>query len=389
MPTLIAIALAAAYRPIMGGLMENEIVVNAGKLRNFVQEIFIKLDVPESDAWVIADNLVASDLRGIPSHGVARLERYVKGVRDGLFDPKTRMTTITETASTATLSANDGMGQPAGKAGMELAIKKAKKNGAGFVTVCHSNHYGIAAYYSMMALEHDMIGISLTNSAPLVVPTFGKELIIGTNPISVAAPTKDQHPFVLDMATSTVPRGKLEVYNRQEKPLPLGWATDEDGISTTDAGRVLNNLIERKGGGLLPLGGEGELLGGYKGYGLSFLVDLLCGVLSGGAFGRHLYEKKDGKPQPANVSHFFGALDIKGFRLVTEFKESLDQYIRELKDVAKAKGQKRIYIHGEKEYEMVKRLTETGVPLHPKTAGMIRFIAGDVGLDVGCLMPEA
>lgn len=360
--------------------MDQEIFVNADKLRQFVQEVFIKHDVPKEDAWTVADNLVAADLRGIPSHGVARLERYVKGIKDSLFNPVTKMTTEVETNSTATLNANDGMGQAAGKAGMELAIEKAKKNGAGFVTVCHSNHYGIAAYYAMMALEHNMIGISMTNSAPLVVPTYGKEITTGTNPISIAAPALNEYPFVLDMATSTVPRGKLEVYNRQEKPLPAGWATDEHGVGTADASLVLKNLIERNGGGLLPLGGEGELLGGHKGYGLSLVVDILSGVLSGGSFGRHVYEKKDGKPQPANVCHFFGALDIKGFRNVDDFKKTLDGYIKELKGLPKASNQNRIFIHGEKEFENTKKLAETGVPLHPKTAGTLRFIAGECGL---------
>lgn len=359
---------------------EKEILVNAGSLRQFVQEIFQKLGVPNDNAWTVADNLVAADLRGIPSHGVARLERYVKGIKDGLILPVTKITTLVETAATATLDANDGMGQVAGKAGMELAIKKAKKTGAGFVTVMRSNHYGIAGYYSIIALEHDMIGISMTNSAPLVVPTFGKEIIVGTNPLSIAVPALKERPFVLDMATSTVPRGKIEVYNRLEKPLPHGWATDENGVSTTNAGRVLDNLIGRKGGGLLPLGGEGELLGGHKGYGLSLMIDILSGVLSGSAFGRHLYEKDGEKPKPANVGHFFGALDIKGFRPVDEFKKALDQYIGELKNTPRADGQGRIYIHGEKEFEMAEKLAKTGVPLHPKTVGTMRYIAGELGV---------
>ena len=366
-------------------MSEREIAVHAEPLKELVKNIFMKLSVPEGDAFTVADNLVAADLRGIPSHGVARLDRYVKGIQDGLIVPVTKLSILVETNSTATLDAHDGLGQVAGKTAMERAIGKAKKNGAGFVSVCRSNHYGIAAYYSMMALPHDMIGISMTNSAPLVVPTFGREIIVGTNPLSVAAPAGKEYPFVLDMATSTVPRGKVEVYDRKGETMPQGWATDAEGRSTSDATLVLKNLIERKGGGLLPLGGEGELLGGHKGFGLSLMLDILTGVLAGGNFGNHLYEKKDGKAVPANVCHLFGALDIKGFRLVAQFKQSLDQYIREIKNSPKAAGHDRIYIHGEKEYEMTKRYSKSGVPLHPKTAEMIRRIAGTLGLDAGAM----
>ncbi|MFH0799497.1 MAG: Ldh family oxidoreductase [Pseudomonadota bacterium] len=361
-------------------MVEQDVVVDVDELKSFVRNILVKIGVPNDDAMIVADNLVAADLRGIPSHGVARFERYVKGIRDGLIGPVTTLTTVVETAATATLDANDGLGQVAGKAAMELAIRKAGESGAGFVAVRHSNHYGIAAFYSMMALSRDMIGISMTNSAPLVVPTFGSEIVVGTNPLSVAAPASGERPFVLDMATSAVPRGKVEVCERQGKPLPHGWATDDEGRGTTDAALVLKNLLERRGGGLLPLGGEGELLGGHKGYGLSLMIDILTGVLSGGAFGTHLYEKKDGRPQPANVSHFFGALDIKSFRPVGEFKKSLDRYMLEIKESAKAAGQSRIYVHGEKEQEMAERLAKTGVPLHPKTAGMMRRIATEVGV---------
>jgi LDH2 family malate/lactate/ureidoglycolate dehydrogenase len=166
---------------------------------------------------------------------------------------------------------------------MNLAIKKAKRTGVGFVTVRNSNHYGIAGYYSLMALKNNLIGISMTNSAPLAVPTFGRDSMIGTNPISVMAPAR---PFALDMATTVVPRGKLEVLNRLGKPLPLGWAVDERGIPTTDTARVLDNMTKAAGGGVLPLGGAGEDLSGHKGYGLSLMVDVLSGVLSGADYGR-------------------------------------------------------------------------------------------------------
>lgn len=359
----------------------NEIFIPADKLRDFMKSVFEALDVPSEDAWVVADNLLAADLRGIHSHGVARLERYVKGIKDGLIQPRTMCSVTAESTATANLDAHDGLGQVAGKRGMEMAIEKAKSAGAGFVTVRASNHYGIAAYYAMMALPHNMIGISLTNSAPLVVPTFGREIAVGTNPISVAAPATGEYPFVLDMATSTVPRGKVEVYNRKEETMPSGWCSDAKGKSTGDAGLVLNNLINRRGGGLLPLGGEGQLWGGHKGYGLSLMVDVLTGVLSGGAFSAHVYEKAaDGSPKPANVCHFFGALDLKAFGDPEGFGERMAAYERELRAGAKAEGQDRIFVHGEREFEMTERYEKEGVPVHMKTIGSMRFIAGDLSI---------
>jgi LDH2 family malate/lactate/ureidoglycolate dehydrogenase len=265
---------------------------------------------------------------------------------------------------------------------MEKAIHRARDLGAGFVTVRNSNHFGIAGYYAMMALEHDCIGISMTNAAVLVVPTFGRDAMLGTNPISVAAPGGEERPFVLDMATSTVSRGKLEVYDRQGKPLPLGWATNEHGVATTDARRVLDNLLARAGGGLLPLGGEGELLRGYKGYGLTLLVDILCGVLPGAGYATTIYPKdEEGNPLPADVGHFFGAIRVDAFRPLDEFKATMDDIIRRLKGSATAEGAERIYVHGEKEFEEEERRRQEGVPLHPKTVAMMQQIAQELGVE--------
>jgi len=186
-------------------------------------------------------------MRGIDSHGIARLRRYVNGIRDGMMIPRPHVRTIVETPAAATIDAGAGLGQPVSYRAMQKAIQKALDVGAGFVTVRNSNHHGIADYYAMMAPEHDCIGISMTNAAVLVVPTLGCDAILGTNPIAVAAPGGRERPFVLDMATSTLPRGKLEVYSRQEKPLPFGWATDETGTPSTDAARVLTNMLARRG----------------------------------------------------------------------------------------------------------------------------------------------
>ncbi|MBU0705281.1 MAG: Ldh family oxidoreductase, partial [Chloroflexi bacterium] len=265
--------------------------IQAEPLKDFSTQVFQKLGIPEEDARITADVLVAADLRGVDSHGVARLRRYVNGLRDGMMLARPEVEVMTETPVTALIDAGGGLGQPVSYRAMEQAIQKARDYGAGFVTVRNSNHYGIAGYYAMMALEHDCIGISMTNAAVLVVPTFGRDSMLGTNPIAVAAPAGEERPFVLDMATSTVPRGKLEVYNRLEKPIPSGWATDETGAPTDDAGRVLENFKQRASGGLLPLGGAGELLSGHKGYGLSLWVDIFCAVLSGAAYADTVYPK--------------------------------------------------------------------------------------------------
>jgi len=362
--------------------MTEAVLVWAEPLRDFCVRVFTEMGVPEEDARITADVLVTADLRGIDSHGVARLRRYVNGLRSGMMVARPQVSVVAETPATALIDAGAGLGQPVSHRAMQKAIQKALDVGAGFVTVCNSNHYGIAGYYSMMALEHDCIGISMTNAAVLVVPTFGRDAMLGTNPISVAAPAGQERPFVLDMATSTVPRGKLEVYNRLEKPIPLGWATDEAGAPTTDPGRVLENFKRRAGGGLLPLGGAGELLGGHKGYGLALWVDIFCAVLSGAAYADLVYPKaEDGSPLPSKIGHFFGAWRVDAFRPADEFKAAMDDLQRRLKNAPKAEGQDRIYIHGEKEFEEAERRRQEGIPLNPKVAADLKAIAEELGVE--------
>lgn len=362
--------------------MEDAVRVWAEPLKDFCVRVFTTMGVPEEDAHITADVLVTADLRGIDSHGVARLRRYVDGLRSGMMVARPEVKVVTETPATALIDAGAGLGQPVSYRAMKKAIQKALDVGAGFVTVRNSNHYGIAGYYAMMALEHNCIGISMTNAAVLVVPTFGRDAMLGTNPIAVAAPAGEERPFVLDMATSTVPRGKLEVYHRLEKPIPLGWATDETGQPTADPGRVLENFKKRAGGGLLPLGGAGELLGGHKGYGLVLWVDIFCAVLSGAAYADLVYPKTpDGKPLPSEIGHFFGAWRIDAFRPLEEFKAAMDDLQRRLKSAPKAEGQARIYIHGEKEYEEAERRSREGIPLNPKVAADLRAIAEELGVE--------
>ncbi|HSR12365.1 MAG TPA: Ldh family oxidoreductase, partial [Thermodesulfobacteriota bacterium] len=227
--------------------------VQAERLTSFCRRVFESLGVPPRDAETAAEVLVLGDLRGVESHGVARLQRYYKGLKDGVMLPKPVLRVVKETPCTALLDGGAALGQVAGRRAMEMAIEKALQYGTGFVTVGNSNHFGIAGYYSQMALPHNLIGIALTNSTPDVVPTFGRTVMIGTNPISVAVPTGSEKPFLLDMATAVVPSGKLETYNRKGRKIPLGWAVDETGRPCDDPGRVWNNMRGGIGGGLLPL----------------------------------------------------------------------------------------------------------------------------------------
>ncbi len=351
-------------------------VIQEKPLRAFCDEVLAKLKVPRPDAAIVTDVLVLADLRGIESHGVARLGRYVTGLKEGYMRPTDESTIVRETKATALIDGGQSLGQVVGKKGMDLAIKKAKETAVGIVSVRNSNHYGIAGYYSLMALDHDLLGISLTNAAPLVVPTFGRTAILGTNPISLTAPTDKETPFVLDMATSTVPRGKIEVYERLGKPIPHGWAVDETGKSTTIPSAVLTALAKRLGGGLLPLGGEGEELGGHKGYGLALLVDVLSGVLSGAATGLAVYADE----KRPDVGHFFMALDPAAFRPLDEFKRDMDRLARELKDSPKAHGQSRIYVAGEKSFARVEKYRREGIPLGSKVVENLKKIGGELGV---------
>jgi len=351
----------------------------AKPLTEFCQKVFEKMDVPARDAFTTSEVLVLADLRGVESHGVARLRRYYTGLKNGMMVPKPNIKVVRETPITALIEGGGALGQVAGNFGMRMAIDKALKSGAGFVSVGNSNHYGIAAYYSLLALKHDLIGISLTNSDSYVVPTFGKEVMLGTNPISVTVPALKERPFVLDMSTAVATLGKFEVYNRMGKKIPPGWATDEKGRSCDDPGRVLTNIRSKAGGGILPLGGEGEEFGGHKGYGLDLLVDILSGVLSGSGYLNLLYPKaSDGRPLPSKVGHFFGALRIDYFRPVEEFKRDMDDAIRRLKDSAKAEGQNRIYVHGEKEFELEEKYRKEGIPLYYKVYDDLKAIGGEV-----------
>jgi L-2-hydroxycarboxylate dehydrogenase (NAD+) len=342
-------------------------------LKGFVARVLEKVGVVPADAAIVADVLVAADLRGIESHGVARLESYyVSRIRAGQIDPTPTVSTVRETATSLLIDAGNGLGHPVSKRTMERLLDKAAVSGAAFGAVRNSNHYGIAGYYAMMALDRDMIGIASTNTVRYGAPTYGRDLLLGTNPLAFAIPAKEEPAFVLDFATTTVPKGKLEVYTRKEKQLNPGWAIDENGFETLDPKIALK-------GALLPLGGYGVDNGGHKGYGLGLLVDILCGVLSGGAFGAGLPLPTDG-PQPGKISHFFAAFKIDGFRDPAQFKADMDTELRAFKNSAKAPGQERIYVAGEIEVEKTAYNRKHGVPIHVKVWDGLQKLAGELDL---------
>lgn len=349
-----------------------KILYRVEHLQDYVVRFFTKFNVPEEDAKIAADVLTSADLRGVDSHGVIRLDTYYgTRLRKGLIDPKSPITVLNETAATLALDGGAGLGQVVGYRAMSRCIEKARESGACMVTVRNSNHYGIAGYYAMMALPHDMIGISFTNSQPLVAPTYGRTAILGTNPIAVAAPAGTHRPYVLDMATSIVPIGRITVFHKAGKPIPEGWGVDKDGLVTTDPFAVLN------GGALMALGGT-DIMRGYKGYGLSLMVDIFSGVLSGSSFGKDV-----GRPntnQPADVGHFFAAIRIDAFRPVEEFKRDMDALLGQLINAPKAAGADRIYIHGEKEFELAERNSKEGVPLMKEVVDSLKEVGEKNGV---------
>jgi len=320
--------------------------LDVDKLKGFTTAIFKKLGVPEDDAVITADVLISADRRGIPSHGIARLPRYIADLETKRTSSIYSPTIIKETPISILIDANKALGQVSAYRTMVKTIGLAEKSGLGIALVKNSSHFGIAGYYSMMALDEDMIGISMSNSTPLVVPTFSKEALLGTNPLSIAFPAKNHRAIVIDMATNTVPRGKLEVYSRQEEKMPLTWAVDQDGMPTDDPTLVLKNLKERLGGGLLTLGGAGETNSGHKGYCLTLAVEVLTGLLAGSAFSTDIGKKEDRN----DISFLLSAMRIDIFRSPDEFKEDIDNIIEKLKGARKSMGEKIIYIPGEKEF---------------------------------------
>ncbi len=347
-------------------------------LLTFCRQVFEKLGLSHEDAVIASDVLVASDVRGIESHGVGRLWRYRNGLKTGLMLPDAETEVLRDTPSSVVLNANGGMGAPVSVKAMNTVIKKADANGSAFGCVRDSNHFGIAGYYAMLALEKDMLGFAMTNTAALGVPTFGRQVAYGTNPLAFCAPADRERAFVLDMSTTVVTRGKVEVYDNKGKGLPLGWAVDKTGRSAENPKTILDDMFNRIGGGILPLGGEGENFGGHKGYGLAVMVDILCAVLGGAAFGTDIC---DTETSSARVSHFFGAIKIDRFRDPADFRKDMDIILERLRQSSPAEGCEKVYFAGQKEFEREAESMAKGVPLLKHTHDELCKIASEEELE--------
>lgn len=343
--------------------------------RAYIDRALTHVGVGASHARDVAEVLLAADIRGIESHGIARLRWfYVDRIRLGTIAANPVYEVVRETPTSYLLDAGNGLGHPASIQAMQVAIDKAKAHGIAFSAVRNSNHYGIAGYYAMMALDHDLIGISSTDSAHFAVPTFGKEKMQGTNPFAFAVPTDKEPAYVFDFATTTVTYGKLEVYERKGLKLKPKWAVGADGKPTDDPTEA------RFHGALLPLGGHGTETGGHKGYGLGALSEILTGVLAGGPFGKAL-SIPEGPSSPGGITaHWFGAMRIDAMRDLADFKRDMDIELRAFKDSAKAPGQERIYVAGEIEHETTLAYRRDGIPLLPKVWEDLDAMADEIGI---------
>ena len=355
------------------------------ELLAFTTSIFIKIGSHPEDAALAARVLLSADLRGVDSHGVARLSGYVRLWEAKRINANPTINIIHQTPSTATVDGDSGLGLVVAPKAMQIAIDKAKQVGTGWVSVQNSNHFGIAGYHAMMALEEDMIGICMTNASPLVSPTFSTERLLGTNPICVAIPAGNQPAFVADMATTTAANGKLEILQRKNLEAPLGWIQDANGNATTDAHAL------KTGGALLPLGGDREQ-GSHKGYALGAIVDIFSAVLSGANYGPWVPPFPAYVPMPTNmpgkgIGHFFGAMRIDAFRPAADFKQHMDQWIERFRQSKTVEGQEKVLIPGDPEREMEKERLQQGIPLLQPVVEDLKTLADR--FEVSFLTPSA
>lgn len=340
-------------------------IVDWKTITEFVTEVFIKYGIPREDAVICADVLLESDKRGIESHGVNRFKPiYLDRINAGIQNPVTNFEIIKEGPTTAVVDGHLGMGQVIGYKAMTMAINKAKTYGMGMIAVRNSTHYGIAGYYATMATKEGCIGITGTNARPSIAPTFGVENMLGTNPLTFGMPTNEEFPFVLDCATSITQRGRIEYFVRVGEDTPAGMVIGRDGHAKTDSEQILKDLNTGQAA-LAPLGGIGEELGGYKGYGYATVVEILSAALQQGQFLRALSGVgEDGGKIPMPLGHFFMAIDPEAFMGLESFKNISTEILRSLRDSAKAPGMEHIYTAGEKEYLVWQQRKDSGVPIN-------------------------
>lgn len=342
------------------------------KLAQFSTEALKKVGVPEGDAKITADILVAADLRGVDSHGVAHLQPfYIKGIQEGRINPTPNIKFTSHSDTTALVDGDKGLGFVVGYRAMEDAIKRAKAHGTGWVTVTNSTHYGAGAYYAMMALKEKMIGLSMTQGGRGVVAPNTRGKGIGLNVLSVAVPSGKKSPWVLDMATGVVAGGKLEIAAREGKSIPEGWAVDENGKPATE--------VKDATGGILPLGGD-PVHGAFKGFGLTMFIDILCGVLSGTP---SVPEKPAvrGAPSPGGTGHCFGAISVSGFMSADAFEAGMERMFDALHNLPKAEGVDRLFVNGEMEAATEEARSKEGIPLHESIIQNLKETAEELGIE--------
>ncbi len=348
------------------------------RIFGFVYEVFFKMGCNEEHAILATRVLLSADMRGVDSHGVARLSGYVRLWEAKRINARPNITVVHETPSTAVVDGDAGLGLVVAPFAMQVAIEKAEKAGTGWVAVKNSNHFGIAGYHAMMALEHNMIGIAMTNASAIVAPTFSVERMLGTNPIAVAIPAHNEPSFVADFATTTASNGKLEILQRKGEEAPAGWVQDAKGRSTTNANAL------KEGGALLPLGGDREH-GCHKGYALGSIVDIFSAVLGGASYGPWAPPFPAYVPVPENMpgeglGHFLGAMRVDAFRPLADFEEHIDNWIKRFRAAKPAPEHEKVLIPGDVERETEIIRSKTGIPLFDSVVEDLNVVGEKMGV---------
>ena len=341
---------------------------DADPLRAFCEEVFLSCGMVHKDAAIVADSLVQANLRGVDSHGVARVGIYVKRLEMGLVNPRPNVEVVREGAGTLLVDGDNGMGQVVGVRAIDLGLDKAKESGGVSVGVRRSNHYGAGAYYVQRAVARDTIAFAYSNAPPTMAPWGGVDPYVGTNPYAYGVPAGEHRPVILDMATSIVARGKIILAAERGEPIPEGWAIDEEGNPTTDAQDALR-------GSVLPFGGP-------KGYALSLMIDIMAGALTGAGFGPRVNSLYDNFDEPQDVGAFFQLIDIGQFADPAAFKANIDQIIEEIKSSRRAEGTEEIFLPGEIEFRMERERKVSGIPVGAETVAELREVGRSCGVDI-------
>jgi len=343
-------------------------VFSASSLRAFCEEVFLSCGVAQEDASIVADSLVQANLRGVDSHGVARVGIYVKRLKMGLVNPRPNVEVAQQSAATLLVDGDNGMGQVVGVRALELGLDKARKSGGVSVGVRHSNHYGAGAYYVQHAVARDAIAFAYSNAPPTMAPWGGVDPYLGTNPYAYGVPAGEHRPIILDMATSIVARGKIILMAERDEPIPEGWAIDEQGNPTTDAQEALE-------GSVLPFAGP-------KGYALSLMIDIMAGALTGAGFGPGINSMYDNFDDPQNVGAFFQLVDLSHFTDPATFKARVDRMIEEIKSARKAAGTEEIFLPGEIEFRTEEERMVSGIPVGAETVSELKDVGRSCGVDI-------